>query len=233
MRVLTVQNNEEMAQKAADILLAQVILKPDCVLGLATGSTPLGAYRSMAARNKEVSFAQVKTVNLDEYCGLDATSPDSYVSYMRENLFSHIDIDIANTYLPDGMQEDVSAACNAYTALIARLGGIDLQLLGIGHNGHIGFNEPDTVFQMDTHCVTLSKSTLDANAVHFARPADMPKKAITMGMRPIMQAERVLLLAGKEKQSILQEALYGPVTPQVPASILQLHKHVIVIYVAA
>lgn len=230
MKLIVCDNQEQLAQRAADIFAATIEQKPDCVLGLATGSSPLGTYAQLIKRCAEgqLSFRDVTTFNLDEYVGLDAAHDQSYVHFMRTNLFDHIDIDLSNTHLPDGTAADIEAECHRYTAALDAVeGGLDLQLLGIGHNGHIGFNEPDDVFIADTHKVTLDTSTIEANARFFASPADVPRYAVTMGVRPIMYAKKVLTLVyGKEKAQILRNTLQGPITPQVPASLLQLHPNV-------
>lgn len=232
MKFMQATNREDMAHKAAGLIAAQVLLKPDCVLGLATGSTPLGAYSQLAAwcQRGDVSFKGVRTVNLDEYCGLPGASENSYRYYMNQNLFDKIDIDPANTHLPNGMAADMEAECSRYNALIHSLGGIDLQLLGIGMNGHIGFNEPQATFVMDTHTVALTQNTREVNAVYFKSMEEMPTHALTMGMREILQAKRIVLVAGREKEEILHRALEGEVTPEVPASLLQIHPRVTVIF---
>lgn len=234
MRVkqIVTANVQEMSQRGAAIVAAQLTLKSHSVLGLATGSTPLGMYAELVSRNKagEISFADARTINLDEYCDISADNKNSYRYYMNSNFFDKIDIRKENTYLPDGMASDKQAECARYSELVDALGGIDLQVLGIGMNGHIGFNEPAAHFVMDTNCVTLTESTRNVNAQYFDGGLDeMPRYAITMGLRQIMQAKRILLLAGANKKGILEEALNGPVTPQVPASILQLHKRLTVI----
>jgi glucosamine-6-phosphate deaminase len=231
LRVIYAKDYQDVSRKAAGVIAAQVTLYPRSVLGLATGSTPIGTYERLAelCRGGELDFSGMRTVNLDEYCGLGPDDPQSYRYFMNEKLFQNINIDPANTYLPDGLA-DPEQECGRYDALVASLGGVDLQLLGIGHNGHIGFNEPGEAFVMGTNCVDLSEATIQANARFFSNPADVPRRAITMGMRTIMQAKRILLVvSGKDKADILQKALYGPVTPQVPASILQLHPDVIVV----
>lgn len=222
----------DMSKKAANIIAAQVILNPASVLGLATGSTPVGTYGLLAeyCENGDVDFSNVKTVNLDEYYGLDENNEQSYRYYMNKNLFRKINIDISNTHVPNGKAENIDDECRRYEQLISSLGGIDLQLLGIGHNGHIGFNEPDKVFPLKTHCVDLGESTINANSRFFKSIDEVPKKAITMGIGTIMKAERIILLAGGEdKREILKKALFGPITPSVPASILQLHNNLTVI----
>lgn len=233
MNIIRAIDHEDMACKAANLIAAQVLIKPKSILGLATGSTPLGVYARLILKQRaaEVSFAAVKSVNLDEYCGIAASDETSYRYYMNHNLFDQIDIDPANTYLPDGMAADFDAECARYDHVIEELGGVDLQLLGIGMNGHIGFNEPCDHFKMGTHCVQLTQSTREANAIYFSRGMeDMPSFALTMGMRPIMQAKRVLLVAGANKKEVIAQALEGPVTPRVPASILQLHPRLTVVY---
>lgn len=233
MKFIKVDSYDKLSTCAANIIAAQVILKPDCVLGLATGSSPIGTYKKLAEKcdKGELDFSGVTSVNLDEYVGLSGDNDQSYRYFMNNNLFKYININTDNTYVPGGIADDLEAECEAYDNLIDSLGGIDLQLLGIGLDGHIGFNEPDDVFEKNTHVVTLDPSTIDANARFFASKDDVPKKAVTLGMKGIMQAKKVLLIAnGKNKEEILQKAFYGPVTPQVPASILQLHPDVTVIY---
>lgn len=232
MRIIHTENYQELSQQAANIICAQVVLKPNSVLGLATGSTPIGAYENIVKANKngDVDFSKVISVNLDEYCGLTGDNDQSYRYFMNEHLFKHINIDMANTNVPSGVAENPEAECERYDALIESLGGTDLQLLGIGHDGHIGFNEPDTYFETATHIVELDPQTIEANARFFDSIDDVPRSAITMGMKAIMSAKKVLLIAsGKDKQEILNKALFGPVTPSVPASILQLHPDLTVI----
>lgn len=233
MRMIQVKTYEELSRKAAAIIAAQVIAKPDSILGLATGSSPLGTYANLAEayRNGDLDFSSVTSVNLDEYVGLTAENDQSYRYFMNTNLFSKINIDPEKTFVPNGCAEDVAKEGKAYDALIQSLGGIDLQLLGIGLDGHIGFNEPDDCFTKETHLVTLDPSTIEANARFFASIDDVPTQAVTMGMQAIMQAKKVLLIAnGQNKKEILEKAFYGPITPQVPASILQLHPDLTVIY---
>lgn len=233
MNYILTNSYEAMSKKAASLICAQILMKPVCVLGLATGSTPIGAYKQLAALFKagEVSFKDVSTVNLDEYCGLEDAHPQSYRTYMNYNLFNHIDIEKHNTYVPDGMAENFTKECAKYDKTIHELGGIDLQLLGIGNNGHIGFNEPGEEFVMDTHRVLLSEDTISANSRFFENEiSNVPTAALTMGLRGIMHARKVVLLAcGKAKLEIIDRALYGPVTPKLPASILQLHPDLTVI----
>ncbi len=233
MRFITVDSYEKLSRQAANIIAAQVISKPNCVLGLATGSSPLGTYANLAKMCDEgdVDFSKVTSVNLDEYVGLDGTNDQSYRYFMDTNLFSKINIDRSKTYVPNGCASDLAKEGESYDNLIKELGGIDLQLLGIGLDGHIGFNEPDDVFVGETHEVELDESTIEANSRFFASKDEVPTKAITMGMMSIMQAKKVLLIAnGQSKKDILQKSFFGPITPKVPASILQLHPDVTVIF---
>ena len=233
MRYITVNNYNELSTKAAALICAQVVMKPNSVLGLATGSSPLGTYAKMIEKYEkgEVDFSQVSSINLDEYIGLDGNHDQSYRYFMNTNLFSKINIDVAKTNVPNGRAADLEAECKAYDELIQKSGGIDLQLLGIGLDGHIGFNEPDSYFERATHVVELDPSTIEANARFFASEADVPRKAVTMGMGGIMSAKKVLLIAnGKNKKEIMEKAFFGPITPEVPASILQLHPDLTVIY---
>lgn len=233
MRFIKVDTYEELSRRAANLIAAQVNVKPNCVLGLATGSSPLGAYARLAelCAAGDVDFSEVTSVNLDEYVGLDGTNEQSYRYFMDHNLFSHINIRRECTHVPSGVAADPAKEGADYDALIASLGGIDLQLLGIGLDGHIGFNEPDTCFTKETHLVDLDESTIVANARFFASEDQVPRQALTMGMGGIMQAKKVLLIAnGQNKKDILEKAFFGPITPEVPASILQLHPDVTVIY---
>lgn len=233
MKFITVSDYEQLSRKGANIIAAQVIQKPNCVLGLATGSSPVGIYRNLieSYRKGDLDFSEVRSINLDEYLGLDGKNDQSYRYFMQKNLFEHINIDLANTYVPNGCAEDVAAESAAYDQRILDFGGIDLQLLGIGLDGHIGFNEPADYFEKRTHIVDLHESTIEANARFFARKEDVPTQAITMGMMGIMQAKKVLLIAnGAAKREIVQKAFFGPITPMVPASILQLHPDLTVIY---
>lgn len=232
MRIYRAKDYDDMSCKAANIISAQVILKPDCVLGLATGSTPIGAYKQLVEwYNKgDLDFSEVTTVNLDEYKGLPRDNDQSYYYFMRENLFKHVNIPEGRSFLPDGTEPDSEKACSRYNEIIHQVGGIDLQLLGLGQNGHIGFNEPDDHFSLETHCVDLTPSTIEANKRFFEKKEDVPRQAYTMGIKTIMQAKRVLLVAsGKEKAQALRDAVYGPVTPALPASILQYHKNVYIV----
>lgn len=233
MNYITVDTYEKLSRQAANIISAQVILKPESVLGLATGSSPIGTYKQLIEwYNKgDVDFSKVTSVNLDEYVGLDGTNEQSYRYFMNKNFFEHINIDINNTFVPNGCAVDLAGEGKRYDEHIAELGGIDLQLLGIGLDGHIGFNEPDKYFVKSTHVVDLHESTIKANSRFFANIDDVPKRAITMGMVSIMQAKKILLIAsGKEKRDVLKKAFYGPITPEIPASIIQLHPDITVIY---
>ncbi len=231
MRILETKNYEEMSTLAAEIIGAQVLLKPRCVLGLATGSSPIGTYEKLVEsyRAGRLDFSQVRTVNLDEYCGLSGDNPQSYRYFMNHHLFSQVNISQENTHLPNGTAPDMEEESRRYEALVESLGGVDLQLLGIGHNGHIGFNEPTDSFPTTVHQVALTESTIQANSRLFDRVEDVPTKAITMGIGTILKAERILLIAGSDKKDIVEKALHGKVTPQVPASVLQLHRDVTVI----
>ena len=226
MKIIKAKDYEDMSRKAANIISAQVILKPDCVLGLATGSTPIGAYKQLAAwyEKGDVDFAEVSTYNLDEYRGLSHDDPQSYHYFMRENFFDHINIDLNNTHVPDGSNPDAAAACSEYDKIVAAAGYPDLQLLGIGNNGHIGFNEPSDHFEDETHCVDLTETTIQANKRFFASEEDVPRQAYTMGIGTIMRCRKlIVLVSGKDKAAILKQVIQGPVTPEVPGSILQFH----------
>ena len=232
MVIYKAKNYQDLSRKAANIISAQVIMKPNAVLGLATGSTPVGAYEQLVEwYNKgDIDFSQITSVNLDEYKGLSGDNDQSYRYFMNKNLFDHVNIDKARTFVPDGTEPDSKVACAKYNAIIDSVGGIDLQLLGIGGNGHIGFNEPGSAFESLTHCVALKEDTIKANARFFESMDDVPKQAYTMGIKNIMTAKKILLVAtGEAKADALYKSLYGPITPNVPASILQLHPDVTVV----
>ncbi len=231
MRIIKTNTYEEMSVLAANMIGGQVLLKPNCVLGLATGSSPIGTYKTLVENYEKgiLDFSRVQTVNLDEYCGLSGDNPNSYRYFMNHHLFDHINIDKANTHVPNGNAVDLEAEAIRYEKFIESIGGVDLQLLGIGHNGHIGFNEPTTYFPKDVHTVNLTESTINANSRLFERREDVPTQAITMGIGTIMKANKILLIAGEDKTDIIEKSLYGKVTPEVPASVLQLHKDVTVI----
>lgn len=232
MEFIVVKDYAELSRKGADIIAGLVAQKPNCTLGLATGSTPEGLYAELVkdyAAGK-ISFKDVSSYNLDEYRGLENDHPQSYHYFMEQNLFNHVDIDLSATHVPDGSNADAAAACADYEAAIKASGGIDLQLLGLGHNGHIGFNEPADCFARETNCVELTQSTIEANSRLFDDISQVPTQAYTMGIGTIMRAASVLLLAsGSGKAQIVKDAFFGPVTPQVPASILQFHPNVTVI----
>ena len=233
MKIIRAKDYQDMSRKAANIISAQVIMKPDCVLGLATGGTPVGTYAQLVDwYNKgDLDFSEVTTVNLDEYRGLPKEHPQSYWYFMNENLFSKVNIDPAKTNLPDGTNLDTAAECARYNGIIHKLGGIDLRLLGIGPNGHIGFNEPGEAFELETHCIDLAPTTIEANKRFFdGNEALVPKQAYTMGIKTIMQARKVLVVAnGKAKAQAVKDAVTGPVTPACPGSILQLHPDCILV----
>ena len=232
MKIYQEKDYDALSRRAANLISAEVIRKPDCVLGLATGSTPVGTYRQLSAWNKkgDFSFKDVRTVNLDEYLGLPPTHDQSYRYFMQENLFDKIDIPFEHTHVPDGMAADPEQECRRYDELVRSLGYADLQLLGLGRNGHIGFNEPGDCFRKETHVVELTQNTIEANARFFENEAAVPKKAITMGIGCIMAARRVLLVAsGANKAEAVYRTVCGPITPQCPASILQLHNDVVIV----
>ena len=233
MKIIRTKDYADMSRKAANIISAQVIMKPDCVLGLATGGTPVGTYEKLVERYNEgdLDFSEVTSVNLDEYRGLPKEHPESYWSFMHRNLFDKVNIDPAKINLPDGTNPDAEDACAKYNQIIHAVGGIDLQLLGIGHDGHIGFNEPGEAFELETHCVNLTAETIEANKRFFDGNVDLvPKQAYTMGIKTIMQARKVLVVAnGKAKAQAVKDAVTGPVTPACPGSILQLHPDCILV----
>ena len=229
MKIYKAKDYKDMSRKAANIISAQVIMKPNCVLGLATGSTPIGTYDQLVEwYNKgDLDFSEVTTVNLDEYKGLPRTNDQSYYYFMHQHLFDRVNINPEQTNVPNGMESDAEKECGSYEGLIHSLGGVDLQLLGLGHNGHIGFNEPGEAFEKETHCVDLTESTIEANKRFFASAEDVPKQAYTMGIKTIMQAKKILVVVnGEAKADIVERAFFGPVTPEVPASILQMHNDV-------
>ena len=229
MRIYQEKDYNAVSRRAASIIAAQVVSKPDCVLGLATGSTPVGAYQQLVKwyEQGDLSFAQVRSVNLDEYCGLAPDHDQSYRYFMQTNLFDHVDIAAGNTNVPSGLAADPAEECRRYEAAVAALGYADLQLLGLGRNGHIGFNEPCDEFPLATHLVDLTPSTIEANARFFASAGDVPKQALTMGIGTIMKARKILVVANSaDKADAVAKAFAGPVTPSMPASILQLHPDV-------
>ncbi len=232
MKIVIAQNKEEFNKLAAELVSRQIKDKPDSVLGLATGSTPLGLYAELVDRYNrgELDFSQVKTFNLDEYKGLSRDHSQSYYYYMYENLFSKINIKEENANLPNGEVADSQKECAEYEEKIKAAGGIDLQVLGIGHNGHIGFNEPGTPFDSVTSVIELDSRTIEANSRFFESADEVPRQALSMGIKTIMQARSiVLMISGKDKAEITAKALKGPITPEVPASVLQLHPFVTVV----
>lgn len=232
MRIIKAKDYNDMSRKAANLLSAQIIMKPNCVLGLATGSTPIGTYKQLIEWYKkgDLDFSEVRTVNLDEYRGLPRDNDQSYYYFMHDNLFNHVNIKEENTNVPNGMNMDAEAECKRYDEVVKSMGGADIQLLGLGHDGHIGFNEPCDVFVKGTNCVDLTQQTIEANKRFFASIDDVPKQAYTMGIGTIMSAKKILIIvSGKDKAEIVKKAFFGPVTPQIPASILQLHDDVVVI----
>ena len=231
MQIISCVDYADMSRKTARIIAAQVQLKPRSVLGLATGSTPIGTYQELIRfhRDEELDFSNVTTVNLDEYYGLSPKHEQSYRYFMQHNLFDHINIPLENTHVPDGLTRDIAKSCAEYDNMVTSFGGTDIQLLGIGDNGHIAFNEPHTFFFAQTHLVDLNEETIKANARFFASEAEVPRQAITMGMRSILSAKLILLLAsGPKKAEAIARMIKGPVDPQLPASILQLHPNVAV-----
>ena len=232
MIIYRAKNYQDMSRKAANIISAQIIMKPNCVLGLATGSSPVGTYQQLIEWYKkgDLDFSQVTSINLDEYKGLGPDNDQSYRYFMNTNLFNHVNINKNHTFVPDGLEKDSDKACSEYNHIITREGGIDLQLLGLGHNGHIGFNEPGAAFEKETHCVDLTESTIETNKRFFDSEESVPKQAYTMGIKSIMQAKKILVIvSGESKAEILKEVLHGPITPAVPASILQLHNDVTIV----
>lgn len=232
MKIIVAENYDELSFHAGEIIKNQVASKPDSVLGLATGSSPIGTYKHIVSEynNGKVSFAKVKSANLDEYVGISPEHDQSYYFFMLDNLFSKVDIDLANTYIPNGLNADTDAECERYDAVIDSLGGVDLQLLGIGGNGHIGFNEPADCFSKGTNCVTLHNSTIEANSRFFPSKADVPTRAFSMGIGTIMKAKKILLVAsGKDKAAAILGLVKGDIRPDMPASILQYHPDVTVV----
>ncbi len=232
IKMIALETPEDVGNLAADLFELEISAKPNCVLGLATGSTPLPLYRQLIERNRaqRIDFSQVKTFNLDEYEGLSPEHPQSYRHFMQENLFNHINIKPENTHVPDGLTQDCEAMFVNYERQISNCGGIDLQLLGIGHDGHIGFNEPSSFFPSLTHKVTLTELTRQANKRFFHTLDEVPLHAYTMGIGTIMAARKIIILVtGRDKADILHRAFFDPVTPHVPASVLQFHHDVTLI----
>ena len=233
MKFITTETYDQLSHKAATIIASQVIVKPNCVLGLATGSSPVGIYKNLVKwyNQGDLDFSKVTSINLDEYVGLKGDHPQSYRFFMQDHFFNHENILPENTYVPNGCAEDFDKECAEYDERIKNYGGIDLQLLGIGVDGHIGFNEPGDTFDKNTHVADLHQSTIEANARFFDSVDEVPKQAVSMGLMSIMQAKKIVLIAnGPAKKDVLLRAFNGPVTPQIPASILQLHPDVTVIF---
>ena len=231
MKVIICKNYDGMSRRAASLLLAQLVHKPNSILGLATGSTPLGLYKELieAYSRGEADFSNATSFNLDEYLGIPNTDPNSYFSFMQQNLFRHINLPQENTHLPNGMAANPQEECKNYDLLIEKTGGVDLQILGIGHDGQIGFNEPGDSFPEGTHVETLTEETRSANARFFGSLDLVPTQAVTMGIGTIMTARHIILMAsGKDKAAIIAQMIRGPITPRVPASILRFHQNTIV-----
>ncbi|MFC4304553.1 glucosamine-6-phosphate deaminase [Cohnella boryungensis] len=232
MNILTFDSDEKLNEAAANIIIGQIQTIPRAVLGLATGGTPVGIYKEIVRdyRRGMFSFRNVTTFNLDEYVNLPADHPESYHSYMNAHLFSHIDLPASQRHIPNGNASDLAAECSRYDEAIELSGQIDLQLLGLGHNGHIGFNEPAHALIKGTHIVDLAETTLEANARFFASVDEVPKQALTMGVGTILKAKKILLVVkGADKADIIRQALQGPITTDVPASLLQTHPNLIVL----
>ncbi len=232
MKIIVCENYAEMSKKAAAIVAGQVAMKPNCVLGLATGSTPLGLYDNLAEKCEkgEIDFSAVTSVNLDEYYPLSPENDQSYRYFMNKNLFDRINIDKSRTFVPNGLAEDAEAECKAYEERIDALGGIDLQVLGIGPNGHIGFNEPDDTLSAVTHLTGLTDSTIEANSRFFESKADVPTKALTMGMGSILKAKTIVVLAnGKAKRDVVRALMNDTITTQIPVTLLKTHPNTFVL----
>ncbi len=228
MRIILCSSYEEISNKAAELVASQIMLKPNCVLGLATGSSPIGMYKKLTEMN--LDFSEVTTFNLDEYYPISRDNVQSYYYFMNKHFYSKVNLKPENIHIPNGQTDDVRAECSAYDALIEQSGGIDLQILGIGQNGHIGFNEPDSSLNSATHLTKLSKSTIEANARFFENEADVPKQALTMGMSTILKARKiVLLVSGKSKHKALSELFDNSINTSVPATMLKIHPDVVVI----
>ena len=232
MKLIVVENYEEMSKLAAENIKEVINAKQNAILGLATGSTPMGTYKELIRmnQNNEVDFSEVKTVNLDEYVGLSEKDPQSYRYFMNENLFNHINIRKENTFVPNGLAKDIEEEVKNYDRRIDALGGIDIQILGIGSNGHIAFNEPDDVLNSGTHLTNLTESTIEANSRFFNSIEEVPKTALTMGLGQIMKSKKILLLVhGDNKAGAVKEMLSGKITSKNPATMLQMHKDVTII----
>lgn len=232
MRIIIADDYEDMSKIAANIVRSQVVIKPDAVLGLATGSTPLGMYKKLVKlyENEEVDFSEITIFNLDEYCDLNKENPHSYYYYMKHNFIQYINVKTENTYIPNGTAKDAGEECRNYEKLIKDKGGIDLQVLGIGVNGHIGFNEPNINFEADTHLVSLDELTIQSNSRFFDENDEVPATAISVGIKTILQSRTLVLLAnGEKKADAIYKTVKGKICPEVPSSILQLHSNAILI----
>lgn len=232
MRIIETKTYEDMSKQAANIIASVVTLKPDCMLGLATGSSPIGTYEELVKKYEagELDFSEVTTVNLDEYKGLPKENKQSYYYFMHDNLFDKVNIKPENTHLPDGTNLDSEEEAARYEALVQSLGTVDLQLLGLGRNGHIGFNEPGDSFVELTHCVDLKESTIEANKRFFESADDVPKQAYSMGIGTIMRAKKILVVvSGEDKAQALKDTICGPISPKVPGTILRLHSDVTIV----
>ena len=232
MQFIVCNSYEEISRKGAEIIADLMKKKPNCILGLATGSTPVGMYRELIGMNRrgEIDFSGVVTYNLDEYYPIAPDNDQSYRYFMNKNLFEHVNIDIANTHVPNGADQDADNACTTYDQAYAATGGADIQVLGIGQNGHIAFNEPEEALTVGTHVTGLTEDTIKANSRFFASIDDVPTRALTMGMGSIMMAKQIILLAnGKNKHAAVAALLNDKVTTAVPATLLKLHPNVVVI----
>ena len=232
MRIIKTRDYDDMSRKTANMIAAQIMFKPDSLLGLATGASPIGAYKCLVEdyKNGNVDFSKISSVNLDEYHGIGADNDQSYHYFMNHHLFNHVNINADNVHIPDGLEPDAEKECAKYEEIIRAKGGIDLLLMGLGLNGHIGFNEPAAELKLDAHCTGLSQTTIEANKKFFADTSQMPLKANTMGVGTIMRARAILLIvSGEAKAKIVKEAFFGPITTQVPASLLQLHHNFTII----
>lgn len=232
MNLRVVNSYEELSKVAASEFSKVIKEKPNAILGLATGGSPIGMYKELIKmyENKELDFSKITTVNLDEYIGLNPEHSQSYRHFMNDNLFNHINIDVANTFVPNGLAKDLEVECKEYDKRIIELGGIDIQLLGVGNNGHIAFNEPDEHLSAGTHVISLTENTIEANARFFDNIDDVPRTAITMGVGGIMKAKKIILIAsGESKAEAIKGLFSGKITTENPASMLQMHRDVTVI----
>lgn len=232
MNIIVTKNYDELSKVAAKEMADVVKSNPKSILGLATGGSPIGMYKELIRMNKEgeIDFSKVTTVNLDEYVGLSGEHPQSYRYFMNDNLFNHINIDKKNTYVPNGLAKNVEEECKNYDNKIAQLGGTDVQLLGIGNNGHIAFNEPDETLVSGTHLTGLTENTIEANARFFDSIDEVPKTALTMGLGEIMKSKKIIVIAsGESKAEAVKAMVSGKISTNMPASMLQMHRDVVVI----